>query len=309
MLTLKQIETLYWIARSGSFTAAARRLNAAQSTISKRIAEIERRIGQPVFDRSGNRVRLTNEGMQIFTIGEQFIELGNKLRGVSRAAEPLRGHFKFGITEAMAVLFLPRLTTAVRAQHPRLVLEPEVASSGDLFERLERKTLDLVIGSHVTVRTQMSYLHLGHVEFSWMCSPRLLSRKGPVAIEEIARLPILADTTSSAFQKVFLRPLRQNGISSNRMMSCNSMFALAALASDGLGVTILPRAMFRDYITSRRLRVLDAIPPLPKMEFVAAHRSDDVVSVAAEIAKLSASLGIPGERRHADRQAPVGSET
>ena len=98
MLTLKQIETLYWIARTGSFNGAARHLSTAQSTISKRIAEMERLVGVPVFDRSGRRVRLTNEGMQVFTIGEQIIELGNKLRGVTRGPEPLRGRFKFGIS-------------------------------------------------------------------------------------------------------------------------------------------------------------------------------------------------------------------
>ena len=40
----------------------------------------------------------------------------------------------------MSILFLPRLVAAVRARHPRLILEPEVDRSVNLLERLERKT-------------------------------------------------------------------------------------------------------------------------------------------------------------------------
>jgi DNA-binding transcriptional LysR family regulator len=292
MLTIKQIESLYWIARSGSFNAAAHHLNTAQSTISKRVAELERRLGAPVFDRAARRVRLTNEGMQVFTIGEQIIELGNKLRGVSRRAEPLRGRFKLGISEMMAVLFLPRLVAAVRAKHPGLMLEPEVDRSANLLERLERKSLDLMISSRVAMRGNLSCLSLGHLRFSWVCSPRLVRRRGPMPIAQVAELPILADTTSSPLQRIFLKPLRQYGISPDQVMACNSLSALAALASDGLGVTILPNALVRDHLRDKRLRVLDVVPRLPQLEFAAAHRADDVMSVAAEIAKLSASLGL-----------------
>ena len=96
------------------------------------------------------------------------------------------------------------------------------------------------------MRGNLTCLSLGHLRVSWMCSRRLVRRRGPIPIEQVAALPILADITSSPLQRIFLKPLRQYGISPDRVMACNSLFALAALASDGLGVTILPHAIVRD---------------------------------------------------------------
>ena len=45
MITLKQLEALYWCAKLQSFASAANRLHTSQSAISKRISELERAIG------------------------------------------------------------------------------------------------------------------------------------------------------------------------------------------------------------------------------------------------------------------------
>ena len=61
-MNLRQIETFYWAAKLGSFSAAAERMNATQSTVSMRIQEIERDFGVALFDRSQRTVRLTPKG-------------------------------------------------------------------------------------------------------------------------------------------------------------------------------------------------------------------------------------------------------
>ena len=52
MITLRQLETLHWIAQLGTFERAAIKLNTTQSAISKRIQELEAASGLAVFDRS-----------------------------------------------------------------------------------------------------------------------------------------------------------------------------------------------------------------------------------------------------------------
>ena len=52
MITLKQIEAIYWIVELGSFEAAAAKLNMSQSAISKRVQELEDAFGVSIFDLS-----------------------------------------------------------------------------------------------------------------------------------------------------------------------------------------------------------------------------------------------------------------
>src|SRR6185437_2713914 len=65
VITLKQVEALYWIAELGSFEAAALRLNTTQSAISKRIQELESRFDLEIFDRSRRTACLTPKGEEI----------------------------------------------------------------------------------------------------------------------------------------------------------------------------------------------------------------------------------------------------
>jgi hypothetical protein len=51
---LVHLETLCWIARLGTFTAAADRLHTAQSAISARMKELERSLGVPIFQHRGS---------------------------------------------------------------------------------------------------------------------------------------------------------------------------------------------------------------------------------------------------------------
>ena len=55
-VSLKQIEAFYWTATLGGFNEVAHRLNLAQSTISKRILELEDVISEPLFDRASYRL-------------------------------------------------------------------------------------------------------------------------------------------------------------------------------------------------------------------------------------------------------------
>ena len=58
-LRLDQLEAVFWIARLGSFRAAAERLNLTQPTVSMRIRELEEQVGGPLFDRNSYRARLS----------------------------------------------------------------------------------------------------------------------------------------------------------------------------------------------------------------------------------------------------------
>ena len=53
------------IAQLGSFSAAAQRLHLTQSAISKRIALLEVEVTQPLFDRVGRSVQLTEAGLAL----------------------------------------------------------------------------------------------------------------------------------------------------------------------------------------------------------------------------------------------------
>ena len=91
-VTIVNLETLCWIARPGSFTAAAERLNTTQPAISKRVKELEDAIGISLFQRQGRRMELTLQGRDLVCRVDDSTETDHA-RGPLRAGRGAhRGH-------------------------------------------------------------------------------------------------------------------------------------------------------------------------------------------------------------------------
>ena len=79
-----------WVARLGSFRAAADHLHITQAAMSNRIASLEQEIGARVFEREARDLRLTPVGLRLLSYGERMLE--NDGRVVSNfVVQALRG--------------------------------------------------------------------------------------------------------------------------------------------------------------------------------------------------------------------------
>lgn len=312
MLTLKQIEAVYWVSSLGSFHAAAERLNATQSTISKRILDLEAFLGVSIFD-AKNRAQLTLKGRELLGDFEKMLELQHSV--VRRVGEDssYSGRFRLGVTEMVALSWLPALIRAVRRVYPQIVVEPKVDRTTQLWPQMTSHRLDMVICPHMqTEEHPFETVQLGFMESAWMCRPDLLDdRKGGLPIEDVLRLPLLTYSEGSLLHQRLLSALTAARIAHDNTIVCNSMIALAELASAGLGVSYLPRQYFSSYIDSGNLREIQTSLLLPPLEYTAVHRSDAVSLRVAEIAREVCDFSRPSWRQEramtqpADAAAPA----
>lgn len=62
MLTVKQIETFYWVAKLGTVQRAADKLHITQSAATKRLQDVEAKSAARLFEGSGKKARLSAKG-------------------------------------------------------------------------------------------------------------------------------------------------------------------------------------------------------------------------------------------------------
>ncbi|MBN9062625.1 MAG: LysR family transcriptional regulator [Rhizobiales bacterium] len=294
MLTLKQIEAVYWISKLGSFHAAAKRLNATQSTISKRIAELEKYLAIEIFDRTGKATQLTIKGRELIDDFVQMLDLQqNVVRRVGSDAS-YAGRFRLGVTEMVALTWLPALIAEIKNQYPDIILEPKIDLTVNLWQQMATHRLDLVIGPTPHAETAFPVLPLGFLESEWMCSPLLFKeRKGVVSIQKLLELPLLTYAEGSLLHLNMLKALASIGVKPQNTITCNSMIALAEMASAGLGVTFLPSAYFSSYRAQGYLTPIKTSLALPPLEYVALHRNDAISRRVAELARETCDFGPP----------------
>lgn len=124
MLRLRHIQYFVTASEQGSFRKAATLLNIQESAVSRRIRDLEDRLGASLFHRHPGGVSLTVAGQRFLRrvrIALQQIEGGiNDVAAIGRSED---GIVKVGIFSSLASGFLFDLMKAFDAKHPRVTVE------------------------------------------------------------------------------------------------------------------------------------------------------------------------------------------
>jgi DNA-binding transcriptional LysR family regulator len=282
-ITLRQIEAFHAIVETGSFAAAAGRLGTTQSAISKRIAELEAALGVTVFDRTQRSAQLTLSGHALLPFCEEFLALRLRLRQSLGEPTDYAGRFCIGVTELVALTFLPDLIAEVRRVLPRAKLEPVVKLGLELHDELRAGAINLAI-MPVPPSPELTGRSLGRIEMAWTCNPQAVECPETIPLARLADYPILAQTERSGLQAVTNEWLRRHRVNINMMLSSNSLSALCGLTLAGFGISMLPKDFFFHHVEAGRLKIIETIPALPALEYYVAYRQDGLHSVAEIVA-------------------------
>ncbi|KHK55894.1 LysR family transcriptional regulator [Ralstonia sp. A12] len=288
MLTFKQMEALYWIVQLGSFEAAASRLHATQSAVSKRVQELERIFDIEVFDRTHRSARLTEKGSEIFEYAKELLERRDQIVEQISSKDVLVKQVRIGVTELTALTWLPRLISAIQAEYPKAKVEAEVDLTATLRERLAADTIDLIVVPQTHGTESFATTQVGEVENAWMCSPALGRKKASIALAEITQFPLILQGTQSGTGYLYMRFLQEQGIGTPRILASNSLIAQLGLTLSGLGVSYLPKACLGHMVARGALSIIRTQPALPPVRYVALHRPSTPQALVAVIARLAA---------------------
>jgi len=144
-VTFRQLRVFVEVARQGSVLRAADVLHLTPPAVSLQIKEVERQVGQPLFDRSGRRMSLT-------TSGEYFLYYARKLLATLKATEDAMarltrletGRLTIGMVSA-AACFLPELLTRFHTEHPAVDVRLMLGSREQLGRMMQDNTVDLCV--------------------------------------------------------------------------------------------------------------------------------------------------------------------
>lgn len=145
-LTISQLSYLVAVADAETFSAAAVSLGVSTSALSQGLAELERRVGVPLFERSGRRQILRDEAADVVSYARRVVADTRDLsRWAADTAAGRTGRLRVGMIDAAAVEHFPEHLRAFRRTNPDVVFRLIVSPSGELLEMLRRGELDVAV--------------------------------------------------------------------------------------------------------------------------------------------------------------------
>ncbi len=143
-MELRHLRYFRAVAELGSFSAAARQLHVAQSSVSEQVADLEAELGGALLSRSGRKIGLTPMGA-VF-LEEARKTLGAAERAVEVTQSSMRGEsgtLSIGFFLWGAGGFFPRIIREYRRRHPGIRLSLLEMHANDQVQALKEGRLDV----------------------------------------------------------------------------------------------------------------------------------------------------------------------
>ena len=134
------------VAEQASFRKASERLNLSQPAVSQQVHALEEELGVTLFDRSGNRVRLTPAGTVLLKYARRGAQLAREaVEALAKIEGEPRGELRLGASTTVAQYILPRILGAFQKQYPQVALSVTSGNTEHIVEVLLRGGIEMGI--------------------------------------------------------------------------------------------------------------------------------------------------------------------
>ncbi|MCV6611930.1 MAG: LysR family transcriptional regulator [Amphritea sp.] len=287
MLTIKQLETFVQVVELGTFERAAKHLYATQSTISKRISELEAASGLQLFDRSKRTARLTEDGERLYGLAKDTLSNTDKILRLKGDPESPFHKIRIGVTDLAALTWLPKFLQECSYSQPRIKFEVTIEMSRTLAQMFVDGDLDLIVApleTNILRDTKAQKIKLREIELALVGQSSLVSSPKPIALKEIEQYKILGQGKQSTFAQFINKWLFEHGVQLTPTMIANNLLAHVGLISAGHGVAILPKRCLLNLAGSADLVEIATIPKLPSIEYYIFLRDESRGNLLSKVA-------------------------
>ena len=235
---LNDLAILARLAARLNFEAAARDLGLSASTVSRRIAALEARLGIPLVLRTTRSVRLTPAGAAYADHCREVVAAAERADALAQThLEGMQGDLSVNAPTLFGRLLLAPILMDFALRHPAIRVR---LTLGNARVDLTGEGIDLVVRTGELSDSTLRVQRLATVPFVVVASPACLARHGtPTTLAEVAALPCVALDRRGDTQWC-------TGAGSERIdvavvFAADDVEVLRDAALAGLGFALLPR--------------------------------------------------------------------
>jgi DNA-binding transcriptional LysR family regulator len=261
MNTLLNIKAFLLVARTGSFSGAARELGVAPSVVTKRITRLEEEMGAQLFVRSTRALSLTPAGERLLPQYQRLVAELDEIIGATAAAERgIEGHLRVKGPTTLTSLFLGPILCDFHALNPGLTMDIVLLDRS--VNPLE-EGFDLVVGALPAAYPNVVDVPLCPYRILLCAAPAYLDAKGrPEHPTELTEHDCITSVLMGNTW-VFEHPPSTVSVEVRSKLHANDTRVLREAALRGIGIAVLPEFLVVDDLRKGTLVSLLPETPIP----------------------------------------------
>lgn len=249
------------VAEQGSTLAAAKHLNITQSTVSRRIAELEKQLSVQLFDRRKTGLVLTDKGIELLTIAQQMDTLAYSLESQAlQYSSAVAGTVRISASEPVAVDVLPGCLSELLDDNPDLHIE--IIASNKASNLLSREA-DIAVRMFEPTQQELISTRLPDVALGFFAHTRYLDKFGhPKSLDELEHHRIVGFDLST----MLIDFARQLGVRYKRerfQIRSDAIMVQNACVNAGVGIAVMQIRLAKHIAGLQQLDIGIDLPSLP----------------------------------------------
>src|SRR5438270_4941968 len=226
-----------------SFAAAAKALHLSLPAFSRRISNLEARLGVKLFDRTTRSVQLTMLGARFLReVATVVQDLDRSVLGLRDATQLEAGDVTVGCVFSAVHHFLPPVIKAFREQHPRVLVQVIEEGADEVLASVKQGQADFALNYIGMQDPDVAFTPLLKEPYVLACpADHPLARRRSVRWDELAAYP-LARVSHASRNRLFIdQALADLPPLPRPVCEVRHVSTLIGMVENGMGVAVVPQ--------------------------------------------------------------------
>ncbi|MGB9669954.1 MAG: LysR family transcriptional regulator [Halothiobacillaceae bacterium] len=262
----RRLKVFYTVARLLSFTKAAESLHMTQPAVTFQVRQLEEHFDTRLFDRTHNRVTLTDVGQVVYEVAERIFELYDEMeRRVREMTGEMGGSLNIGASMTIAENMLPSLLGKFKKKHPDLNVRLKVGNTESIVSMVEHNVIDLAIVEGTVSNKNLLVEHCRSDELVVIMPPdHPLAKHKSLTVDQLMPYQFICREEGSGTREAILNYLSEQGYPDGWTvcMELGSPEAIKGAVEAGMGLSVMSKVGITKELNLGMLTAVPLDPPL-----------------------------------------------
>jgi DNA-binding transcriptional LysR family regulator len=265
----RRLQVFHTVARLLSFTKAAESLHMTQPAVTFQVRQLEEYFNTRLFDRTHNRISLTNAGKRVYEYADEIFDLYAKMENAVRdMTGEISGILIIGASTTIAEYMLPSLLGDFKRKYPDINVHLKVSNSDGIVSMVENNDIDLGVVEAPVMNKNLVVENCRNDRLVAIVPPQHeLASQRKVKLKDLMDHAYIAREEGSGTREVIHGYLANVGMKPADIhvaMELGSPEAIKGAVDAGMGVSIVSEVTIHKELQLGTLVALELDPPLER---------------------------------------------
>jgi DNA-binding transcriptional LysR family regulator len=240
-----------------------------QPAVTFQVRQLEEQFNTRLFDRTHNRINLTEAGDRVYHYAKQIFELYSRMEGeIRELTGEVSGVVIIGASTTIAEYMLPSLLGAFKRKFPDVVIRLRVSNTDGIVAMVENNEIDLgVVEAPVSNKSLVVEVCRIDQLVAVLPPEHELVGRASLPVADVLKYPFIAREEGSGTREVTFDYLRGAGLEPANLtlvMELGSPESIKGAIEAGMGISILSRSTIGKELQLGTLACVELDPPLER---------------------------------------------